>query len=143
MQDYSKLRCPICKGTLTSGATLACPRCSKTYPIVNGIPVMLTGVQAPDGEQDIANEKEFYEQMFGGVTGVEDGHCIVYGHDKIYDFVSQVERGTVLEAGCGGGHHGVADRSRDAQRPGVHHRLRFDRLPQVGERPGFRNAAGG
>jgi SAM-dependent methyltransferase len=78
-----------------------------TYPIVDGIPVMLPG-EMNDGEQNLAHEKDFYEDMFAGVKGVEDGHCIVYGHERIYEFVNQVERGTVLEAGCGGGHHGVA-----------------------------------
>jgi SAM-dependent methyltransferase len=108
MRDYSTLRCPVCKGTLATGAQLRCARCNKTYPIVNGIPVMLSGVEAKDGEQNLSVEKDFYENMFSGLKGVEDGHCIVYGHEKIYDFVGQIERGTVLEAGCGGGHHGVS-----------------------------------
>ena len=107
MQDYSKLRCPICKSKLSGEGNLHCTRCVKTYPIVNGIPVMLSQVQSADGEQDLAVEQNFYEDMFAGVKGVEDGHCIVYGHEKIYDFVSRIDRGTMLEAGCGGGHNGV------------------------------------
>jgi SAM-dependent methyltransferase len=69
---------------------------------------MLAGGLSSDGEQNLAVEKQFYEDMFSGVKGVEDGHCIVYGHDRIYQFVNQIERGTVLEVGCGGGHHSVA-----------------------------------
>jgi ubiquinone/menaquinone biosynthesis C-methylase UbiE/uncharacterized protein YbaR (Trm112 family) len=104
----AKLRCPVCKGTLSGETALLCSRCQKSYPIVNDIPVMLSGDAVSDGEQDLGVEQKFYEDMFAGVRGVEDGHCIVYGHERIYEFVGQVERGTVLEAGCGGGHHGVA-----------------------------------
>jgi ubiquinone/menaquinone biosynthesis C-methylase UbiE len=45
--------------------------------------------------------------MFAGLRGPEDGHCITYGHDQVYDFVNTLERGTLLEAGCGAGHNGV------------------------------------
>jgi ubiquinone/menaquinone biosynthesis C-methylase UbiE len=45
--------------------------------------------------------------MFSGLKGLEDGHCITYGHDRIYEFVDSVDRGTLLEAGCGAGHNGV------------------------------------
>jgi SAM-dependent methyltransferase len=70
---------------------------------------MLSEGVGADGEQNLAVEKKFYEDMFAGVKGVEDGHCIVYGHERIYEFVNEIpEKGTVLEVGCGGGHHGVA-----------------------------------
>lgn len=58
-------------------------------------------------DQDLTIEREFYEKMFSGLTGPDDGHCIVYGQERLYDFMDDVERGTLLEAGCGGGHHGV------------------------------------
>jgi len=106
--DFSSLRCPVCKGRLAGGAELRCAACNLSFPVVGGVPVMLPKSQMADGEQDLQAERKFYEDMFAGVKGVEDGHCIVYGHDKIYDYVSEVERGTMLEAGCGGGHHGVA-----------------------------------
>jgi SAM-dependent methyltransferase len=107
MADYSKLRCPVCKGELFQNGSLQCTNCRKSYPIVDGIPVMLSDQASRDGEQNVALEKQFYEDMFAGIKGVEDGHCIVYGHDKVYDFMDQLPRGTVLEAGCGGGHFGV------------------------------------
>ncbi|HSL21150.1 MAG TPA: class I SAM-dependent methyltransferase [Vicinamibacterales bacterium] len=68
---------------------------------------MLPPGSHPDGEQDLEIEKDFYEKMFSGLRDLEDGHCIVYGHDQIYGFLDGVERGTLLEAGCGAGHHGV------------------------------------
>jgi SAM-dependent methyltransferase len=108
MSDFSKLRCPTCRGTLRVGAGLECGRCSTTYPILDGIPVMLPSGVSADSEQNLTVEKQFYEDMFSGLKGVHDGHCISYGHERIYEFVNQVERGTVLEAGCGGGHNGVA-----------------------------------
>src|SRR5688572_23290516 len=108
MSDFSNLRCPACHGTLTPGASLACRSCSVTYPVIDGIPVMLPSGPSADGEQNLAVEKQFYEDMFSDLKGVDDGHCIVYGHERIYEFVNQIDRGTVLEAGCGGGHHGIA-----------------------------------
>jgi SAM-dependent methyltransferase len=108
MAYHAKLRCPVCKGLLSTGTDLRCRTCSRTYPIVDGIPVMLADTAPADGEQNLDVEKDFYESMFAGLRGLEDGHCIVYGHDQIYDFVSELERGTVLEAGCGAGHHGVS-----------------------------------
>ena len=105
--DYSVLRCPDCKGKLTGGDGLYCEVCKVRYPIVDGIPVLFSERAGHSPEQNLATEKEFYEKMFAGVSGPDDGHCIVYGHERIYEFMDSVERGTVLEAGCGGGHNGV------------------------------------
>ena len=107
MKDYSSLRCPLCKGVLTLKDNYECAKCSKSYPIQDGIPVMLPDLNSVDDEQDVADEKEFYEKMFSNLKDLKDGHCISYGHDQIYNFVDQVERGSVLEVGCGGGHHTV------------------------------------
>ncbi|HXI10364.1 MAG TPA: methyltransferase domain-containing protein [Thermodesulfobacteriota bacterium] len=108
MADYSKIRCPICKGGLDAADDLRCSRCNITYPVKRGIPIMLPNLDDVDSEQNLAAEKEFYENMFSDLKGLDDGHCIVYGHERIYDFMDRVERGTVLEAGCGGGHHSVS-----------------------------------
>lgn len=36
------LRCPACRGELTDGpAALACAACGVTYPVVDGVPVLL------------------------------------------------------------------------------------------------------
>ena len=106
MADYAILRCPACKGRLTEGDGLSCAACKVRYPIVGGVPVMLAGSRH-DAEQNLEAEKEFYENMFAGVTGTNDGHCITYGHERVYEFMEGIERGSVLEAGCGGGHNGV------------------------------------
>lgn len=39
------LACTVCKGEVTlseDGASLHCKRCSAEYPVVDGVPVMLT-----------------------------------------------------------------------------------------------------
>jgi uncharacterized protein YbaR (Trm112 family) len=46
------LVCPVCKGDLTAAMrdhepTLACPRCRLSYPIEEGIPVMLVDQARP------------------------------------------------------------------------------------------------
>ena len=38
----SRLACPACHGTLRLGeGTVVCGSCSRTYPIINGIPVLI------------------------------------------------------------------------------------------------------
>lgn len=107
MTDYSKLRCPMCKSRLMTADILRCATCNLSYPIIDGIPVMLSNLESVDPEQNLAHEKEFYESMFADLKGFDDGHCIVYGYERIYDFMDGIEKGTVIEAGCGGGHHSV------------------------------------
>lgn len=108
MIDYSVISCPACKGgLLRERGFFWCGRCKTRYKVEDGIPVMLRDLTSADSEQDLAQEKEFYENMFSGVKGFEDGHCIVYGHEKIYRFMEDVPRGSLLEVGCGGGHHSV------------------------------------
>jgi len=51
---------------------------------------MLPDLNSVDDEQDVADEKEFYEKMFSNLKDLKDGHCISYGHDQIYNFVDQV-----------------------------------------------------
>lgn len=107
MTDYSNVRCPVCKGALLTGNDLHCPKCNLNYPVKNGIPIMLPDLKSVDNEQDLLLEKDFYEDMFSDLKGLDDGHCIVYGHDSVYKFMENIERGSLLEAGCGGGHHSV------------------------------------
>lgn len=106
-RDYSIIRCPVCRGDLASDKELRCLRCNIVYPIKNGIPVMLSNMESVDHEQDLLAEKIFYEKMFSDLKGFDDGHCIVYGHEKIYEFMENVPRGSLIEMGCGGGHHSV------------------------------------
>lgn len=107
VSDYSKLRCPVCKGKLESGKELHCKRCDVTYPVKDGIPIMLPNLDSVDKEQDLLQEKGFYEDMFSDLTGMDDGHCIVYGRERIYNAFENLERGSIIEPGCGGGHHSV------------------------------------
>jgi uncharacterized protein YbaR (Trm112 family) len=61
MSDFSNLTCPACHGTLTPGAGLGCYRCSVTYLIVDGMPVMLPSGRSADSEQNLLVEKQFYD----------------------------------------------------------------------------------
>lgn len=108
MADFAILRCPVCKGALVGQTELHCGTCGVNYPVKQGIPILLTGLQSLDHEQDLKEEKEFYEGMFSNLKGYEDGHCIVYGHDRIYAQLDGLEPGPLIEVGCGGGHHTVA-----------------------------------
>ncbi len=109
MTNYMKLHCPTCRSGLTTAAGKGyyCLKCDSTYPIKDGIPVLLPDLESVDSEQNLLIEKEFYENMFSDLKGFDDGHCIVYGHDRVYNFMGEIEKGNVLEVGCGGGHHSV------------------------------------
>lgn len=107
MVDYLKIRCPVCKGKLIKEEGFRCVNCNIVYPIRNGIPIMLPNLESIDNEQNLQIEKEFYENMFSDLKGYDDGHCIVYGQEQIYEFMESIERGSVIEAGCGGGHHSI------------------------------------
>ena len=52
---YDLLACPVCKGDVQrDGDRLRCPACPRSYPIVNGVPVMF-----PDGSvPEIRHEQE-------------------------------------------------------------------------------------
>jgi SAM-dependent methyltransferase len=108
MSDFTILRCPACKQTVTGEKDLHCAECRINYPVKDGIPIFLNGMKSADHEQDLNEEKTFYEEMFSNLKGYTDGHCIVYGRERIYARFDNLERGTVIEVGCGGGHHTVA-----------------------------------
>ena len=51
MDLYDILVCPVCKGDLTRGdKTLTCAACERTYPIVDGVPVLLPDGSVPSTE---------------------------------------------------------------------------------------------
>jgi ubiquinone/menaquinone biosynthesis C-methylase UbiE len=55
--------------------------------------------------QDLFEEHAFYENLYKNLNGLDDGHCVVYGYKEIYDFMKDIPRGTLLDIGCGAGHH--------------------------------------
>lgn len=106
LHTFHKLCCPGCKGKLLLEAdALSCSSCRYAFPVVKGIPNMLLNVGKGRSIQDFEEEKRFYEEMFSNLKGYDDGHCIGYGHDRIYAQFDGLERGEVIEVGCGGGHH--------------------------------------
>ena len=71
------LACPIDKQPLLYLAeydVLYNPRLRRSYQIRDGIPVMLASKGDADRAQDLSVEKAFYESMFAGLKGLEDGH---------------------------------------------------------------------
>ena len=106
----NKLACPFCKGKLIVDSGLHCTRCDLSYPYLHGIPNFLppelhqkynSGAKI----QDFHEERNFYDRLFSNLNGLDDGHCIVYGYDLLYNFMNDIEGGSLLDIGCGAGHH--------------------------------------
>lgn len=52
------LACPDCKGDVDmAGAKVVCKKCGKSYPLINGVPVMLIDEAKNVGEKDISNPR--------------------------------------------------------------------------------------
>ena len=57
---------------------------------------MLPDLKSADNEQDLLLEKDFARICSSDLKGLDDGHCIVYGHDSVYKFMENIERGSLL-----------------------------------------------
>lgn len=52
---FALLACPLCKTKVDrNGAALACSACGRTYPVVNGVPIMLAGGEVAAVEHEAA-----------------------------------------------------------------------------------------
>ena len=106
-----KLACPVCRGKLKyCNEHLECLNCPQTYNLIRSVPDflpvrLLEKYTADRKRQELHEEQRFYENLFSTLDGLDDGHCVVYGYDEIYKFMSNVRTGTVLDVGCGAGHH--------------------------------------
>lgn len=105
-----KLICPLCKQKIIIDDSLKCPSCKQEYLYFNNILNMLPKdillkYNPMLRDQNIFEEKEFYENMYKDLKGEDDGHCVVYGYDDLYNFCSTLPKGELLDLGCGAGQH--------------------------------------
>jgi SAM-dependent methyltransferase len=109
--DIDKMMCPLCKGAMKADDdSVRCINCSQVYPIlddvVNFLPQELMEKYNKNFKhQDLFEEHSFYQNLYQDLQGLDDGHCVVYGYDEIYDFMTDIPHGTLLDVGCGAGHH--------------------------------------
>lgn len=104
------LVCPTCKGQLEEKIGLWCKACNKGFNILDGIPNFLpehlfSKFNVKQGGQDICEEYGFYENMYSNLKSLDDGHCVVYGYEELYNFMKDIPIGSLLDVGCGAGHH--------------------------------------
>jgi len=112
-QTMATVVCPLCKGLLRfhqDQSCLECGSCKVSYLVVDGIPIFINDAvfEKYNTElklQDLDEEQSFYEQMYSDLNGLDDGHCVVAGYDELYRFMEGIDHGTLLDVGCGAGHH--------------------------------------
>lgn len=115
------LRCPICQGALVSARSpefaLGCPKCKEIYPIVNGIPRMISAAMRQALEEE--NPPEPPEEI--DRAQVETARSFGYEWSHFPEMRAEWERNfweymhphtpesfrgkRVLDAGCGNGRH--------------------------------------
>ena len=115
------LRCPICQGALVSARSpefaLGCLKCNEIYPIVNGIPRMLSKVMRLALEDE--NSIELHDEI--DQTGLETARSFGFEWNRFPEMHTEWENNfreymlphtpesfhgkRVLDAGCGNGRH--------------------------------------
>jgi uncharacterized protein YbaR (Trm112 family)/SAM-dependent methyltransferase len=91
------LRCPECKSSVSIADenTLVCTNCDETYPIKNGVPIMIAANGSSDGVEPVGSNNETKQETWFERTGHRlyktlsppEGFCIS-GKGKITNFVS-------------------------------------------------------
>lgn len=123
--NIDQMICPLCKGSLEEEKEhLLCSDCSQIYPVfenvVNFLPKDLMEKYNHNlKHQDLFEEHTFYQNLYSNLKDLDDGHCVVYGYDEIYDFMADIPRGTLLDVGCGAGHHSKDLASKGFQVTGI------------------------
>lgn len=105
-----KLACPFCKCKLEYDGQLRCLKCGQSFYFIDGIPNFLPEslfekYNSELKKQDLYEEKDFYENMYSDLVDQDDGHCVVYGYEELYHFMGDIPIMTLLDVGCGAGHH--------------------------------------
>jgi SAM-dependent methyltransferase/uncharacterized protein YbaR (Trm112 family) len=120
-----ELKCPVCRGNLSqsnkdfANAFLDCSKCRESYPIVNGIPRMLTSTmrEAMKGKSKIARSETTTDEASKVATANSFGYEWSHFSQMYEEWESNFKEymrphdaeffksKRVLDAGCGSGRH--------------------------------------
>ena len=117
-----ELKCPVCLGNLSqrnqdfANAFLDCARCSKSYPIVNGIPRMLTSTMCKAMQGETVSHEAAFDASKAATAksfGYEWSHFSQMYEEWESNFKEYMaphdaeffKGKRVLDAGCGSGRH--------------------------------------
>jgi ubiquinone/menaquinone biosynthesis C-methylase UbiE len=104
------LVCPVCKSDVeVNGNMLVCVRsdCKKLYPIIEGIPVMLTDLTAHH-----KYEEQYFDQEFAGYEKYELENWRLSYIKRILDILRPKENQFYLDIGVGGSGYTVIEAAR-------------------------------
>lgn len=91
-----QLRCPLCRGSLSIDAVIQCMACGRTYPVVDGIPVLLPdfgmsehdeiGHRHEGHKHDSGAQKASQAEHFDGAVAEEFEITRPHGTPRLYEF---------------------------------------------------------
>jgi len=132
----SLLRCPRCRGTLDCDGELRCAA-GHAYPVVRGIPRLLTEAWRPDSAELVAATSEAFGQQwneFGEAARVGPADLRLHLPTGLTEAVFS---GTVLDAGCGMGRYAALAAELGASVIGLDLSLAVEKARQLWSKPRF------
>jgi ubiquinone/menaquinone biosynthesis C-methylase UbiE/uncharacterized protein YbaR (Trm112 family) len=92
----SLLRCPVCGGSLATNAAIECVDCERTYPVIEGIPVLLPDLEMSEhdeidhlheGHAHQAGQKAGQAEHFDRAVAEEFEITRPHGTPRLYQFL--------------------------------------------------------
>jgi ubiquinone/menaquinone biosynthesis C-methylase UbiE len=134
--------CPRCKGALAESEQLHCAACEVSYPVVDGVPLLL-GAELTEQHE---HQREYFDAAFSGYEQYTIENWRLSYLQRIYEELAILDRGSpYLDVGVGGSgatvieaaKRGVTAAGCDLSVAGVLTAQRFAESEGVGDRSRF------
>lgn len=101
--------CPVCKGVLSADGTLVCQSCGLSYPLVDGLPVLVPDTLTAQHE----GQREYFDREFSGYSAYQLENWRLSFIERIFGALGVLEGGSpYLDVGVGGSGATVIEAAR-------------------------------